>query len=336
MKESNLEFYRPSIDFILDTQLSSGAIPWERDGKIDPWDHIEAAMGLAVAGELEASEKAYFWLKNFQLNDGSWYAEYSSLGKTSLRKESNFVAYIATGLWHYYLISKDIRVLRDFEDCLDLAFHFVLDMQSSEGDISWAIDEEGRVLDDALITGCSSIYKSLECYIAIKTVLGSNCNKAKLSMQKLKDSLINKPERYDRKWNSKDRYSMDWYYPILCNVIKGNEAEKRIDKRLEEFVVRDLGCKCVKEEPWVTVAESSELVISLVNIGLKDKAKEIFNWLHQHRDTKEGLYWTGYVFQDDTFWPVEKPTWTAAAVLLAADSLYNFSEGNRLFLTDWS
>ena len=87
MKESNLEFYRPSIDFILDTQLSSGAIPWERDGKIDPWDHIEAAMGLAVAGELEASEKAYFWLKNFQLNDGSWYAEYSSLGKTSLRKE---------------------------------------------------------------------------------------------------------------------------------------------------------------------------------------------------------------------------------------------------------
>ena len=29
-----------------------------------------------------------------------------------------------------------------------------------------------------------------------------------------------------------------------------------------------MGCKCVVEEPWVTVAESSELVIALVKLGL--------------------------------------------------------------------
>ena len=96
-----------------------------------------------------------------------------------------------------------------------------------------------------------------------------------------------------------------------------------------------MGCKCVVEEPWVTVAESSELVIALVKLGLIEKAEYIFNSLHQWRD-EDGLYWTGYVYTDEKFWPVEKPTWTAGAVLLAADSLYRFTRGSDLFLKDWA
>ena len=68
-----------------------------------------------------------------------------------------------------------------------------------------------------------------------------------------------------------------------------------------------------------TVAESSELVMALVKIGLVDKAEDLFNSLHQWRD-EDGLYWTGYVYTDKKFWPIEKPTWTAGAVLLAADT----------------
>ena len=85
----------------------------------------------------------------------------------------------------------------------------------------------------------------------------------------------------------------------------------------------------------MTIAESSELVVALVSIGEIKKAKEVFSWLHQFKDKKDNLYWTGYVYTDDKYWPVEKPTWTAGAVLLAADSLFEFTEGSKLFLEEW-
>ena len=45
----------------------------------------------------------------------------------------------------------------------------------------------------------------------------------------------------------------------------------------------------------------------------------------------DGAYWTGYVHRDDTLWPEEKPTWTAAAVMLAADALSNKTGAAHLF-----
>ena len=68
------EFLRPTVNFILDCQLASGEIPWFEGGYADPWDHTEAAMGLAVGGELEAARRAYRWLASMQLPDGSWSA----------------------------------------------------------------------------------------------------------------------------------------------------------------------------------------------------------------------------------------------------------------------
>ena len=129
---------------------------------------------------------------------------------------------------------------------------------------------------------------------------------------------------------------MDWYYPILCGIYDDKKSIKDIETKWSKFIVDDMGCKCVEEEPWVTVAESSELVVALVKIGLREEALKIFNSLHQWRDTQDGLYWTGYVYKDKKFWPVEKPTWTAGAVLLAADALYEFTPGSELFLRSWS
>ena len=74
MDSSNIEFYRSSIDYILKVQNQDGSIPWENDKKLDPWDHVEAAMGLSVALKKEEVEQAFLWLKNNQLTDGSWYS----------------------------------------------------------------------------------------------------------------------------------------------------------------------------------------------------------------------------------------------------------------------
>ena len=336
MDSSKIEFYKSSVEYILKVQNQDGSIPWEENKKLDPWDHIEAAMGLSVAGKKEEAESAFLWLKENQLSDGSWYSEYLMSSPVTKRKETNFSAYIATGLWHYYLIFEDKNFLKFMLPTITKSVNFVTSMQTEQGDIYWASEEDKEILDDSIITGSSSIYKSLECASAIFNLLGESSLQVDISKKNLKKSILNNPERYDRNWESKSRYSMDWYYPILCGIYDDKKSIKDIETKWSKFIVDDMGCKCVEEEPWVTVAESSELVLALVKIGLREEALKIFNSLHQWRDTQDGLYWTGYVYKDKKFWPVEKPTWTAGAVLLAADALYEFTPGSELFLRSWS
>tara|TARA_B110000014_G_scaffold264453_1_gene266232 strand:+ start:1974 stop:2987 length:1014 start_codon:yes stop_codon:yes gene_type:complete len=330
----DLDFYQESINYLLDVQLEDGAISWEKDAKLDPWDHVESAMGLAIGGKIKESKRAFYWMRDNQETDGSWFSEYID-GKSSVtKKESNFIAYIFTGLWHNYLITKDKLFLNEMFETMDMAKNFILDLQTELGDFYWA-KEDDKILDDSLITGCSSIYKSLECAEAIYKTLGKDHDDISKSKNSLKRSLIQNPERFDRNCLSKERFSMDWYYPVLCGVISGSEALSRINKKWDKFVVPSLGCRCVSDEPWVTVAESSELVLALLVLKDDKRAENLFNHLHQWKDKVDNLYWTGYVYTDKTFWPIEKPTWTASAVLLAADALYNFSPGSALFLKEW-
>ena len=91
-----------------------------------------------------------------------------------------------------------------------------------------------------------------------------------------------------------------------------------------------LGCRCVADEPWVTVAESCELVMALLAAGDHARAVEVYSWLHQWR-TGDGSYWTGYQMVEDLLWPDEKPTWTAGAILLAADALTEHTAASKLF-----
>tara|TARA_Y100000766_G_scaffold90659_1_gene77125 strand:- start:1045 stop:2055 length:1011 start_codon:yes stop_codon:yes gene_type:complete len=336
MDNTSLEFYKSSVDYILAVQNNDGSIPWEIGKKLDPWDHIEAAMGLAIAGKKDETERAYKWLRDNQLPDGSWYSEYIQSAPTTKRRETNFSAYIATGLWHHYLIFKDEQFLYGMLPSLSKAIDFVISMQTENGDIYWAAEDGKEISDDSLITGSSSIYKSLECASAVFQIFGKSVEKIHFSMNRLKESINNNPERYDRSWESKSRYSMDWYYPVLCGVYDQDRSIQQIESKWSDFIVEGKGCKCVKEEPWVTVAESSELVLALVRIGLFSEAEELLDSLHQWRDEEDDLYWTGYVYPDDKFWPIEKPTWTAGAVLLAADAVYKFTSGSELFSKTWA
>ena len=38
----------------------------------------------------------------------------------------------------------------------------------------------------------------------------------------------------------------------------------------------------------------------------------------------------GWQYEQNIFWPEEKPSWTSAALILAADSIYNFSSGSDI------
>lgn len=325
------EFLRPTVEFILNVQRPSGEIPWFESGYTDPWDHIEAAMGLTIGGEYEAAVRAYKWLADAQLDDGSWWASYRGDEiDNSKRRETNFVAYIATGVWHHYLVTQDRDFLQALWPAVESAIGFVLSLQTEHGEIHWAVDGDGKAKCDALVTGCSSIYKSLECAMNIALTLGEGKPHWKEARTELGQALRFKPERFDRTWESKARYSMDWFYPVLAGALPQAEGHARLMARWDEFIETGLGCRCVSDEPWATVAESCELVMALLAAGDHARAVEVYSWLHQWR-AADGSYWTGYQWVEDLLWPDEKPTWTAGAILLAADALTHHTAASELF-----
>ena len=327
------QWLRPTVEFLLASQRSDGEIPWFDGGHTDPWDHTEAAMGLSIAGELGAAERAYGWLAEQQLDDGSWWASYRGGHPDPAidRRETNYIAYVATGVWHHFLVTGDQDFLARFFPVVTRAIDFVLRYQGPDGEIDWAVDQNDRALGDALVTGCSSIYKSLECAILIAEQLDYPTAIWRAARTRLGEALRYRPERFDRTWESKSRYAMDWFYPILAGWVVGTEASKRLAQRWEEFIEPGIGCRCENHQPWVTVAESCELTLALLAAGDRDRAIELFGWLTQWRDT-DGGWWTGYQFAEQVLWPLEKPTWTAGAVLLAADALTAHTGASQLFL----
>lgn len=323
---------RPTVNYILQAQLSDGCIPWFKGGKADPWDHIEAAMGLTVGGEYEAARRAYRWLANEQLDDGSWWANYVAAQPVDKNhRETNFIAYIATGVWHYFLITQDKQFLAEFFPVIKKAIDFVLRYQAPTGEIYWAVAEDGSAKKDALVTACASIYKSLQCAIYCSQVLNHPCGIWQSACQQLGNTLRHHPECFDRTWESKERFSMDWFYPVLAGVVQGKAAQDRIESRWKLFIEHNIGCRCVSDEPWVTVAESCELTLALLAAGEHTKALSLFSWLHQFMDV-DGGYWTGYNFRDNVIWPKEKTTWTAGVILLAADALTGHTAASQLFV----
>jgi hypothetical protein len=70
--------------------------------------------------------------------------------------------------------------------------------------------------------------------------------------------------------------------------------------------------------------------MALLAAGDHARAVELYSWLHRWR-LEDGAYWTGYQFALDITWPDEKPSWTAGAILLAADALTEYTPAARLF-----
>lgn len=325
-------YLQQGAKFILNTQLESGAIPWFASGKLDPWDHIEAAMGLSVAGYHEQAERAYFWLRSEQLVDGGWLSNYfCDADEFTHLRQTHFLAYIATGVWHHFLITGNIKFIDGMMPCVSKAIDRVLQFQQPEGDISWAYNEDGQASDDALLTGCSSILRSLDCAIKLAKALKLKTDRWCNAAERLAFAIAQKPWRFDRNCESKKRFAMDWYYPVISGAHSTEEAIKLLDSRWHEFIEPGLGCRCVSDEPWVTMAETSELVISLVSCGRNPAAMELFFSIQDWRDPKDGGYWTGYALRDECIWPEEKTSWTAGAVLLAADALFSYTDAHDIF-----
>jgi hypothetical protein len=96
------------------------------------------------------------------------------------------------------------------------------------------------------------------------------------------------------------------------------------------FWIKDLGIKCVADEPWVTVAETSECSIAFKKIGEDKIASELLLNAIAIVDSQDIPY-MGWQFHENIYWPEETPSWTAAACILAADANNKLTPGADLF-----
>ena len=319
---------RQTAESIATIQLPSGEIPWSLAGHTDPWDHVECAMALTAAGLVDQARAAYEWSRTQQRSDGSWAIQYRRGVVEDANSDSNFCAYIATGVWHHVLVTGDQEFAERMWPTVRDAIDFVLNLQAGTGEIYWAQGPTG-VLREALLTGCASIYHSIRCALALADLLGEQQPEWEVAVGRLGHAITDHPDAF----TEKPKYSMDWYYPILTGAVRGATAHDRIAERWSDFVVDGLGIRCVDDRPWVTGAETCELVMALDAMGARDRALQQFEAM-QHLREVDGSYWTGLVFSDGKRWPVERTTWTGAAMILAADSLSETTTGSGIFRDD--
>ncbi|MBF0204598.1 MAG: phenyltransferase domain-containing protein [Desulfamplus sp.] len=326
-------------------QHVSGEIPWHEDGKTDPWDLVESAMGLNIGGLFKESERAFEWMLENQNENGSWFSSYINGVPQDRTMESNMSAYIATGVFHTWLVrwsankSTIMGVKRDnaadmflkkMWPCVKRGIDFALSLQTDRGEIYWAKSPEGNIDPMALLTGSSSIYMSLKCALSIAKLIGIKMPLWETAFEKLGSTIRNNIHIFNI---SKSRFSMYWFYPVLSGVLTGEAAANRVEKYWKKYVVDGQGVRCVSDRPWITMAETSEFVIALAAMDNMKLAKIVFSWI-QERTYEDGTFWCGYTFPDMVIWPEEKISWTNGVVLMAADTLYGLTPAANLFSHD--
>lgn len=419
------EMLAESAASIAAVQMPSGAIPWEITGdtmgRIDAWDHTEAAMALTIYGPPGAAERAFEWLASEQRSDGTWPREWLAdmsghmsrglvdgrgggvgtgraggasssatrgagngdgssaagtgvseisgeatvsgfegdipfgkghatavdigLGVTplngtrehaELRKrarprvvdemtDANMTAYIAVGVWHHWLTRGDRGFAEEMWPVVRRALDAICDLALPFGGIAWA-RENGVPAKEALISGSSSMHHALRCGVQLAQLMGHEAPRWNAVADRIADALLHREDEFE----PKKRFAMDWYYPVLGGVLRGEAGARRLAERWGDFVVPEVGVRCVDDHPWVTAAESCELALSALAVGLRDQAKAIVESV-QHLRAADGSYHTGYVFTDGKRWPEEQSTWTAAAVILATDALAESPRGGNIF-----
>ena len=329
------EHFKVTAAWIASRQEPDGMIPWAFGGKMDPWDHIHAAMGLALAGYTEEARSAFRFSARTQESDGAWPAELRGREVVDPTRQTNHAAYIAAGVWYFHLAHADREFLEEMWPCVERAIDFVVRHQLPCGGFSWAVTAEGKFWDAPLLTGSSSIHGSLVCALRIARLLGYEKPEWLGARERLAFVLRHDVERFEDTDLPEEvgRFSMDWYYPVLGGAVRGVSGRERLLEvdTTEGFVEEGVGIRCVIDRPWYTVAETCELVLALDAVGLTSRARQMLSWVHPLR-TEEGGYWTGVTHPDRELYPDgEQTPWTAATVLMAADAVEGASTTAAFF-----
>jgi hypothetical protein len=310
-------------------QLATGMVPWFPGGHCDPWNHVETAMAFDVAGLHAEAMAAYRWLAAVQLPNGAWHNYYRADGSVEEAKlDTNVCAYIATGAWHHWLSTRSRHDAEELWPTVERALTWVLDQRRDDGLVLWAVEADGtRTWDYALLTGSSSIAHALECGVRLAGVLGRRRRSWSRAAAQIISCIADSPAAFE----PKERWAMDWYYPTLCGALGVSAGKARLADGWSTFVMDGLGVRCVSDEPWVTASETAECALAFAVIGDVDTATDLLRWTRSHR-RDDGSYWTGIVYPQRVQFPFDEHTsYTAAAIILAADAITGATPAAHIF-----
>ena len=190
-----------TVDSIAEVQLATGMIPWFPDGHADPWNHVEAAMALAIGGPRRPRPSGpTSGSSTASAPDGAWHQYYLAdrRGGVQARRQrvrlrgrrrrgttscSPATPGSSTSMW----------------PVVDAAVEFVLGLQTPRGEILWARHDDGTPWSFALLTGSSSICHSLRCAIAIAEHLGQERPDWELSAAQLAHVVAHVPDAFEPK-----------------------------------------------------------------------------------------------------------------------------------------
>ena len=308
-------------------QLRDGMIPWYRGGHSDPWNHVEAAMALAAAGRWAEVERAFVWLESNQLPDGSWCAAYVPGGVLEPHRDPNVCGYVATGAWWCAGLGAGLGFLERLWPMVERALSWCLSHQGRDGEIVWSVGPDGSRAPYALLSGNSSLHLSLTCAAEAAVALGRDPAPWAQAASRIAEAVKEPPQGFAQK----DRWAMDWYYPVLTSVLSGDRALQRLRGRWDQLVVPGLGVRCVADRFWVTAAETAESAMAAGRAGLRAEALELLSWT-RHLRHPSGAYWTGCAHPECKRFPGgQLSTYSAAAVLIADHVLAYRSPAARIF-----
>ena len=232
---------------------------------------------------------AFDWSRRSQRPDGSWPIQIRAGAIEDANSDSNFCAYIATGVWHHVLITGDKAFAAQMWPVVHKAVDFVIDLQFGYGEISWARSEAGP-LEEALLTGCASVFHSIRCALALAALVGEpqpewNWRWAGWATQSPRIPRRS-PRRSATRWTGTTRSS-----GVRCAA----RRPRRESSSAGTILCRGTWHPLCRRRPWVTGAETCELVMALDAIGHRWAAHRQFAAMQHLRDD-DGSYWTGLVF----------------------------------------
>ena len=312
-------------------QLPNGLFPWFRGGHGDPWNHTEAVMALATAGRWGEVERGFGWLARQQLPDGSLCTFYVADGVTEPRRDPNVCAYPATGAWWCAQLRADgPEFLETLWPMVERAVSWCLGHQRPGGEIIWSVGPDGVPGSFALLAANSSLQHSLRCAAEIAAVLGHDRSGWVAAADRAARAVAEKPFVFA----PKQRWAMDWYYPVLTGAVGSDEGRRRLAGRWGEFVAEGLGARCVADSFWVTAAETAECAMAAHRAGQPAEAEKLLGWT-RHLRADDGAYWTGCAHPQCVHFPAgQKSTYSAAAVIIADHVLGRRSPAAAVFQTE--
>ena len=305
-------------------QLPNGLVLQTPNGIGDPWNHVEVLMAFTVAGDFEAAQSGYRWLRDHQLGDGSWFHYYRTDCVHSSRIDFNVIGYLATGLFQYWRITADRAFIDEMWPTLERALRCIEAYVDDAGYVPWSIDSRGRTESFSLLTGSSSLLHSLLCANKLAEELGQ---KAAIAPVKL-SGLRHRVKEHQNRFANKREFAMDWYYPSLCGAVS---LTREYRQKFEDlFLVQDFGVRCVSNSEWVTTAETAEYALTLAGVGELASARELLSGLEKFR-APEGLFYTGIGHESGRTFPLhEVSSYSAAAVVLAMDAIEKISPAHDI------